>query len=170
MLLTSLLFAALFDQGAVLEEGGWRGYATPLLQGNGVLPLVGAVAVGVAWSSWHVPRDIVVGLPGTLGVATYLFLYLPAFTLGTVTTSIIAAYFVNRLGGSLIPAIMIHGLGNDAVGISGLATIERALTPSHQVTKAPPFALLCVLILLVSGSRLALPHARGPDGDSSAVR
>ena len=30
-LLTSLLFAALFDQGAVLEEGGWRGYATPLL-------------------------------------------------------------------------------------------------------------------------------------------
>jgi len=163
-LLVTLFFAALLDQGAVLEEGGWRGYATPLLQDHGVTPLIAAITVGVAWSFWHVPRDIIIGLPGSLGVATYLALYLPAFTLGTITTSIIAVYFMNRLGGSLIPAIIVHGLGNDAMGFSGLATIERALTPSHQVTKMLPFAILCVLILLSSGSRLGLR-----DGDANVA-
>lgn len=165
-LMVTLLFAALLDQGAVLEEGGWRGYATPLLLDHGVTPLVVAIAVGVAWSLWHVPRDVIIGLPGSLGVATYLLLYLPAFTLGTVTTSIIAVYFMNRLGGSLIPAIIVHGLGNDAMGFSGFATIERALTPAHQITKALPFVLICVLILLVSGSRLGLPAGDANVADS----
>jgi membrane protease YdiL (CAAX protease family) len=155
-LLMTILFAALLDQGAVLEEAGWRGYATPLLQDHAVTPLVVAIVVGIAWSFWHLPRDIISDLPGKLGVATYLFLYLPAFTLGTVTTSVIAVYFMNRLGGSLIPAIMVHGLGNDAMGFSGLATIERALTPYHQITKAIPFVILCILIIRLGGARLAL--------------
>jgi len=161
-LLMALLFAALLDQGAVLEEGGWRGYATPLLQDHGVAPLLGAVAVGVAWAFWHVPRDIIIGLPSTLGWSAYLGLYLPSFTLGTITTSIIAVYFMNRLGGSLIPAIVVHGLANDATGFSGLATIEHALTPFHQITKALPFVLPCVLIVLLGGSRLGLPSPPSP--------
>ena len=168
--LTMLLFAALLDQGAVLEEGGWRGYATPLLQDHGVTPLGVAIAVGAAWSFWHVPRDIVIGLPGSLGIATYLLAYLPSFTLGTVTTSIIAVYFMNRLGGSLIPAIIVHGLGNDAMGFSGFATIERALTPAHQISKALPFVLLCVLILKWSGPRLGLPDGYGDVSASSDER
>ncbi|HIG44799.1 MAG: CPBP family intramembrane glutamic endopeptidase [bacterium] len=45
------------DQGELLEEAGWRGYATPLLQDGGVNPLMAAVIVGLAWSLWHVPRD-----------------------------------------------------------------------------------------------------------------
>ncbi len=160
-LLVALFFAALLDQGAVLEEGGWRGYAMPLLQDEGVVPLAAAIAVGVAWSFWHIPRDVIIGLPGSLGIATYLLLYLPAFTLGTVTTSIIAAYFVNRLGGSLIPAIVVHGIGNDAMGISGFAPIEQALTPLHQMTKAAPFALICVLLVSSSGSRLGMARREG---------
>jgi hypothetical protein len=156
-LLTTLAFAALLDQGAVLEEAGWRGYATPLLQENWLTPLTAAVAVGVAWGLWHVPRDVVSGVIERLGLLTYVLLYLPAFTLGTVTVSIIASYFMNRIGGSLLPAIMVHGLSNDAMGLAGLATIERALTPDHQFTKAAPFLVFAIAILLVSGPRLGLP-------------
>jgi hypothetical protein len=153
-LLATILFSALFDQGAVLEEPGWRGNATPLLQGGGVNPLAAATVIGIAWSFWHIPRDVVGGLIGTLGPLNYLFLYLPAFTLGTVTVSIIAALFLNRIGGSLIPAILVHGLANDAIGIAGQATIDQALTAGHQITKALTFLVFVVLLVVWQGSSL----------------
>jgi len=153
-LLLTIFFSGLFDQGAVLEEPGWRGYATPLLQGGGVNPLVASLIIGIAWSFWHIPRDVVTGLIGRLGPINYLFLYLPAFTLGTFTISIIATFFMNRLGGSLIPAILVHGLANDAIGIAGKATILQALTPGHQFTKALPFLLFAALLVIWQGSKL----------------
>ena len=153
-LLFTILFSGLFDQGAFLEEPGWRGYATPLLQDGGVNPLVAAIVIGIAWSFWHIPRDIITGLIVDLGPLNYLFLYLPAFTLGTVTVSIIAALFMNRLGGSLIPAILVHGLANDAIGIAGQATIQQALTPGHQITKALPFLAFAILLVIWQGTML----------------
>jgi fucose permease len=59
---------------------------------------------------------------------------------------------MNRLGGSLIPAIMVHGLTNDAVGFSGLTVIERALTPDAQLTRAIP-TLAFALVLILAGWR-----------------
>ena len=150
-LLVALTLAALLDQGAVLEEGGWRGYAQPIAE-----PLLGnwvraAVLVGVIWSLWHVPRDVITGVIERQGFVTYLFLYLPSFTLGTVGVSIVAAWFMRRLGGSLIPAIMVHGLTNDAVGFSGLTEIERALTPDAQLSRALP--TLAFALLLIQANR-----------------
>jgi hypothetical protein len=161
-LLSTLVFAALLDQGAVLEEAGWRGFAVPVLQDRVRLdPLRAALLVGIAWGLWHVPRDIVIGLPDRLGAAMYLFLYLPAFTLGTVTTSIAASYFMNRIGGSLIPAIMVHGLTNDAMGLAGMATIDRALTPDHQLTKALPFLVLAIILVAWEGRKLGQQSVQG---------
>lgn len=153
-LLLAILFSGFLDQGAILEEPGWRGYATPLLQGGRVNPLTAAIVIGVAWGFWHIPRDVVTGLIGELGPLNYLLLFLPAFTLGTVTVSIIAALFMNRIGGSLIPAILVHGLANDAIGIAGQATIEQALTAGHQFTKALPFLAFAILLVLWRGSKL----------------
>ncbi|WP_420433946.1 hypothetical protein [Hyphobacterium sp.] len=68
-------------------------------------------------------------------------------------------YFMNRAGGSLLPAIMVHGLGNDAMGFSGRATIETALTPGHQITKALPFLMVALILILLSGSRLGRSQA-----------
>ena len=85
----------------------------------------------------------------------YLLLFLPTFLAGTISTSIIAAYFVNRCGGSIIPAIMVHGLSNDAVGLSGMAAMESVLSPYHQATKALPFVLIAAGILVFAG-RLGL--------------
>jgi hypothetical protein len=156
----AILMAAFLDQGAVLEEGGWRGFATPLLQGHVSSSLAAAVLVGVVWALWHVPRDVVSGVIERLGLVEYTLLFLPAFTLGCVTTSILASYFMNRLGGSLLPAVMVHGLSNDAMGLSGAANIERALTPSHQITKAVPFALLAIGIIWIAGRDLGLRSDR----------
>jgi hypothetical protein len=153
-LFIALLSAAFLDQGGVLEELGWRGYAQPAIQANLATPLTAAILVGVAWGLWHVPRDVVGGVIQRLGLIQYLCMYLPAFIAGTVTTSIIAAYFMNRAGGSLIPAIMVHGLTNDAVGLSGLANLNTALTPYHQITKLLPFLLLSIVLIALSGRRL----------------
>lgn len=152
-LLLALAFAALLDQGAVLEEGGWRGYAQPLLEDLLEGPVRAALIVGVVWSLWHVPRDVITGVIDRLGIVTYLFLYLPAFTLGTFSVSIVAAWFMNRLGGSLIPAIMVHGLTNDAVGFSGMTDIERALTPDAQLSRAVPTLVFALLLILWSARR-----------------
>ncbi len=158
----ALLMAAFLDQGAVLEELGWRGYALPELQDGLLSPLGAAVLVGVGWGLWHVPRDLTSGVVERLGAVPYLLLFLPGFLAGTVTTSIIAAYFVNRCGGSIIPAIMVHGLGNDAIGLSGMATLQVALTPYHQATKALPLVVIAAGIGLLAGPRLGL----APEGST----
>ena len=163
-LIGALLAAAFLDQGGVLEELGWRGFALHELQAGSLSPLGAAVLVGIAWGLWHVPRDVTWGVVERLGLVQYLLLFLPSFLAGTITTSIIAAYFVNRCGGSIIPAIMIHGLGNDAVGLSGAASIELVLSPYHQVTKALPFAVIALGILLVSGRQLGLSSKREQGG------
>jgi hypothetical protein len=152
----AILMAAFLDQGAVLEEGGWRGFATPLLQGKTWSPLAVSVLIGVVWALWHVPRDVVSGVIERLGFVEYALLFLPAFALGCITTSILASYFMNRIGGSLLPAIMVHGLTNDAMGLSGVVTIEQALTPYHQITKALPFTLFVAMILWIAGRQLGL--------------
>jgi len=90
-LIAVLLTSALLDQGAVLEEGGWRGFATPFLQRHGVTPLRVALLVGIVWGLWHVPRDVVTGVIERLGLVPYLFLFLPSFVLGTVSTSVLAS-------------------------------------------------------------------------------
>ena len=152
-LLPAVLAIALFDQGALLEEVGWRGLAQPEMQRHGS-PLSAAMIVGVAWGLWHLPRDITTGVIERLGYVDYALLFLPSFVLGTVAVSVIAAFFMNRLGGSIIPAIIIHGLTNDAVGLSGGASISEALTPYHQITKNLPFAVIAAGIVWFSGREL----------------
>ena len=152
----SILAMSFLDQGALLEELGWRGYAQSELQIAGLNPLVAALVVGLAWGMWHLPRDVTTGVIDRLGLFSYLFQYLPSFLLGTVAISIIAIFFSNRLGGSVIPAIVVHGICNDAVGVSGSASIVDALTPFHQMTKNLPFAFIAILLVLFSGTRLGL--------------
>jgi membrane protease YdiL (CAAX protease family) len=127
-------------------------------------PLNAALVIGLAWGLWHIPRDVVGGVVERLGLVQYLFLYLPSFVLGTVSTSIIIGYFMNRTGGSVLPAIMIHGLNNDALGIAGEATMVIALAPYHQLTQNVPLAVFAVVLVVLNGSELG----RVPS-DSQAV-
>jgi hypothetical protein len=151
----AMIFSLAFlDQGAVLEELGWRGFAAPELQRTIVSPLHVALVIGIFWGLWHLPRDLTTGVLERLGPAVYVMLYLPSFLMGTISVSIIASYFMNRLGGSVVPAVMIHGITNDAVGISGSASIVEALTPYHQFTKNSVLALVAIAIVIIAGSSL----------------
>jgi membrane protease YdiL (CAAX protease family) len=161
-LVGALATSAFLDQGALLEELGWRGFAQRELQQGLSTPLAAAVIVGVAWGLWHVPRDVVAGVVERLGLIQYLLLFLPSFVAGSVASSIIAAYFVNRCRGSLLPAILVHGLGNDAAGLSGAAEMAQALSPYHQATKALPMLLIAATIVALAGRQLGL--AREPRG------
>jgi membrane protease YdiL (CAAX protease family) len=153
-LIPAILVIAFLDQGAVLEELGWRGFATPELQNGGMNPLKVAILIGICWGLWHFPRDVTTGVIERLGLFSYLILYLPSFLLGTVSVSIIASYFMNKVGGSIIPAIIIHGITNDAIGLSGTASIVDALTPYHQITRAIPYTLVAIALLSYSGFNL----------------
>ena len=152
--ITMIVTLAFLDQGAVLEELGWRGFAAPELQRTMQSPLCVALAIGIFWGLWHLPRDLTTGVLERLGPTVYMALYLPSFLLGTISVSIIASYFMNRLGGSVIPAVMIHGITNDSVGISGSASIIDALTPYHQFTKNSVLALVAIAIVIIAGSSL----------------
>ena len=113
-----------------------------------------AIIIGVCWGLWHVRRDITTGVIDRLGILNYIFMFLPSFLLGTISVSVIISFFMNRLNGSIIPAIIIHGITNDAIGISGNASVIEALTPYHQFTKALPFFIIALLLIRIGGKNL----------------
>jgi len=106
-----LFFSACFtEEGALLEELGWRGYALPLLMKRLKTPLHAAVVLGIAWSFWHFARNV---MPLFQGMPLWDWILTEInFLTGAIAWTIVIVYFVNRLGGSIIPAIFIHGLGN----------------------------------------------------------
>jgi len=104
--------AALFtNQGALLEELGWRGYAWPVLVRKFGNPLLAAVLLGVAWALWHFPREIVPIVTGQFDFGK-LLVDQALFIASCIGMTIVAVTFVNYLGGSVLPAIIIHGTLN----------------------------------------------------------
>jgi hypothetical protein len=102
-----VLLGAFGDEGGLLEELGWRGYALPLLQQGLASPLVAAVVLGFAWWAWHLPRELPTLLGGGAS-GTWVFNQ-TVFLLLCVALSIVIAWAVNLTGGSVLPAILIHG-------------------------------------------------------------
>jgi membrane protease YdiL (CAAX protease family) len=113
-----ILEAMFTNQGGLLEELGWRGYALPLLLEK-MNPLRATLLLGFCWAMWHIPRDIFFHYPEHYGMPMYLFAYLPMFTSWCIGGSILMTYFFNRTGGSALAGIAIHGLLNDSAGITG---------------------------------------------------
>lgn len=160
VLLPALLTMAFLDQGAILEELGWRGYGVPSLQDKGMNPVRSALIIGICWGLWHVPRDLTTGVLDRLGIDIYLGFYLPSFVLGTIGISVLASYYMNRSGGSVLPAIILHGLTNDSFGLSGQVSIVEALTPYHQITKAIPVVMVAVLFIWISKGKLGVGYVK----------
>lgn len=104
------LLGLFIDEGGTLEEIGWRGFAFPLLQNAMRSPLVAAFLLGVLHWAWHLPREaptLMSGAPlAAWATGQAVFLYL------CIMLSIVACYAVNRAGGSVWPAIFVHGGSN----------------------------------------------------------
>ena len=155
-----LLFEAMFiNQGGLLEELGFRGYAQPVLQAA-VSPISAALILGVCWSVWHVSRDILFLTIPSMGLFNYALIYMPLFTIWCVGGSILMAYFVNRTGGSALAAIAVHGFLNDGAQVSGIVTAasDLAQTPEgnllSMVTRSFVVGAAGLVTFLIAGKEL----------------
>jgi membrane protease YdiL (CAAX protease family) len=143
----ALLISIFLDIGGVTEETGWRGFALPMLQ-NRVTPLAATLIVGLMWGVWHFPGrpDILSGAYGLWGGALLLTILLVRF----LVLSIVMTFFYNRVGGSTLIAMSMHGLHNDSVFLQGRINAE-GLVPyvvSELSLLAPIVVVACVLMFI----------------------
>ena len=115
----ALLASIFLDIGGITEETGWRGFALPLLQAR-MTPLAATVLVGAYVGRVALPREArhPSGAYGLWGGALLLAILLFRF----LVLSVVMTYFYNRVGGSTLIAIAMHGLHNDSVFLQGRIT------------------------------------------------
>jgi membrane protease YdiL (CAAX protease family) len=131
-LVMGALFALFLDEGGSLEELGWRGFAWPLLQARHV-PLLAAVLLGILHWAWHLPREVL-SIMG--GIALPLWaLYQSVFLVLCIALAVVCGFAVNRSGGSVWPAVFVHGgtnvwskaLGHHAASTAGVIDLRTLL-------------------------------------------
>jgi membrane protease YdiL (CAAX protease family) len=146
------LVAAMFlDVGGLGEETGWRGFALPHLQSR-YGPLQGTLLLGVLWALWHIPAkpDLLLGGP------FYFLQFFGIFTLRLVALSIVMTAFFNRVGGSTLLAVMMHGLHNDSLSLQGrLLADTDAVFFISEITLLIPIVIVAATTLVVTRGTLA---------------
>jgi len=145
----------------VTEETGWRGFALPMLQ-NRVTPLAATVIVGLMWGVWHFPArpDILSGAYGLWGGALLLTILLVRF----LVLSIVMTFFYNRVGGSTLIAMSMHGLHNDSVFLQGRINAEGLLPyVVSELTLLVPIVVVACVLMFISGRMLSLEKGRTAD-------
>jgi hypothetical protein len=90
----------LSDPGPLGEEGGWRGFALPLLQRR-FSPFWASVILGTIWSIWHLPAFYI----STLSQSNLLF---PLFLMSNVTLVMFMTSAYNVTRGNIPLMIVIH--------------------------------------------------------------
>lgn len=154
--LAGALAGLLLDEGGTLEELGWRGFAWPLLQAAMKHPLRAALLLGTLHWAWHLPREVLT-LLGGVDPAGFLAAQ-GVFWALCLALAVVAGYCVNLAGGSLWPAVLVHGGSN---------LWSKAL--SDHV--APTFGLIdlrslllfvaALAIVLIAGRQLGRMHEAG---------
>lgn len=146
------LIGFFIDEGGSLEELGWRGFVLPLMLKYFKSPLVAALILGVIWWAWHFPREI----PGLISGQSLTLAFLlgqSVFLALVLALSIISTCLVNMTGGSVLPAIMLHG---------GTNFWSKALLPigSPQIfgyldLRTALVFVIAALVLAIAGPNLA---------------
>lgn len=104
--------AVKFTRGPLGEELGWRGFALPTLQTQ-YSPLTSSLFIGVLWFLWHLPM---VWMAGTFISGPSVRAYqLAWFAVSLLCLSVLETWVVNRTGGSVVPAVLMHGASNAVV-------------------------------------------------------
>jgi membrane protease YdiL (CAAX protease family) len=152
------------DGGGLLEETGWRGFALPRLLQR-MSSLRASVVLGVMWSLWHVPVKI-----GVLssGLSSFLAFY-ALFTAICIFYTIVITYFFNRLGGSVLIGITLHGLMNDSAGLVGNAGQTGAVEDMIQMLIAAGcFGVAALVLVWLSGKELGRRNGTSSIGNPRA--
>lgn len=162
--------ALFLNQGGLLEELGWRGYALPLLMRRFGSPLVAALVLGVLWALWHFPREIPLLLQGNQDFAG-LLAGQAMFIASCCASTVVLTSFVNLSGGSVLPAIILHGCSNllfSAYQTGAPVLRGDFMNPSILVWGGA--AALCVLALGADLGLRARQAAHGGDGSTDPSR
>jgi len=156
--LATFFFAAFTDMGASCEELGWRGAGYPLLLEKFNNPLTIAIILGLLWGAWHFPREI----PPLLGGAVSpweLLLNQVSFHTNTVAQTIVMFYAMNKLGGSVIPAIFIHGVCNytgEVIRLGGQSGLDYGMITPFLSTNVFLQLVVAIVIVVIAGPQLGL--------------
>jgi len=128
------------------EELGWRGYALPRLQQK-YSALWSSVIVGVMWTFWHAPAywapegTAISGQPVTLfAVGWYLIL--------TIGISILATFIYNNTKGSVLLAVLFHGMYTGPNIFPLFPDIST--TALNQVIKLAVIPIWILVVLLIA--------------------
>jgi uncharacterized protein len=106
-ILIGALIGLFVDEGGTLEELGWRGFAWPALLAAMRSPVGAALMIGVIHWAWHLPREVITLMSGA-SVVTFLTAQ-TVFLILTIALAVVCGFCVNMTGGSVLPAIMVHG-------------------------------------------------------------
>jgi len=141
---TFILFAGywlLYDPGPLSEEGGWRGFALPLLQRR-LSPFWSGIILGTVWTLYHLPSFYISTLNQSNFASTF-----PLFSISTIALTLFMTYAYNATRGNLPLMILIHLAYN----------LTGALVPMNMQYFALFSCLFLVGSLLLSRLRPATP-------------
>ena len=149
------LAGAFLEEGGTLEELGWRGFALPMLMDRMRNPLRASLFLAVLWLIWHLPREV----PGLIEGRALgeFFLAQLIFLIGLVSMSLIITYFFNKTGGSVIPAIMIHGLFVHCSRTLNYEVVAQHLPASIDLRVAL-FVAVAIVLVWITGPALGSRH------------
>lgn len=151
-----LLVSPFLDEGGLFQELGWRGYALPLLlTRRGRSPLGASLILALLWWSWYLPREfsgMAFGTPLTGIIQAVL-----PFLVYLIGLSILITYFWFQTGGSVLPAIWIHGGANALGRIFGDPVNQWAGTDMRTWL----IAALAMALLALVGPDLGKPATEG---------
>jgi len=148
-------FRAALMAGPIGEEPGWRGFALPRLQ-EMYGPVRAVVLLGALWALWHAPLFLV---PSWNGASPHVYFLLVA------GFGFVMALCFNLSQRSILVAIVLHAVFNASSGILGgfLAHAEIRTDVRPDVTLANSFALVAIVIVVVTRGRLGLPSREAED-------
>ena len=136
-------FIFTFFSGPFAEEGGWRGFALPRLQGK-YNALVSSVILGVLWTCWHIPMYFY-PLPSTLMI-------FPVFIVINTVLTVIMTWLYNNTRGSLVITILAHFCFNL---VGGFVTGTLGMMPMNifLMVAVPGLALWFLWIVIYFGPK-----------------
>jgi membrane protease YdiL (CAAX protease family) len=139
-----------FLLGIAGEEVGWRGFALPRLRER-FGPLVASLILGLLWAVWHAPLAVFPTWTGDrplpLFAARYLLLVLPL--------TLIFTWFFERVGRSVLLAIVLHNTLNLTTNAYGTALGLPKDSATLVVNSL-------IVVLWVCAAAIAVHYGRSP--------
>ncbi|MCR5249247.1 MAG: CPBP family intramembrane metalloprotease [Lachnospiraceae bacterium] len=118
------------------EEIGWRGYLQDELESRFGSIVATLINCGI-WAVWHLPLCLIKG--------TYQYSESYLWFIVSLTASAFALAAIHKVGGSVLPCILFHAVGNAIVsyGISGNEGTGMIVSSAVQIICAIGVFVFC---------------------------